>query len=111
MSESPPAVWQMLPQERRRGVVVTLGQMALRQLRHVSLAEETFDDRRGSCAASKRHHAGKNPPAAPRTPRNRLHSAIDSSASRTSSGVDATAIRVGLPRPSIWMVSPDDPAH
>ena len=42
----PPPVWQTLPQERQRGVILTLEQMALRRLRHASLAEETADERR-----------------------------------------------------------------
>jgi hypothetical protein len=60
MSEyPPPPVWQTLPREQRRGVMVMLGQMALRQLRHTSLVEETADERGGSCAASRRHRAEK----------------------------------------------------
>jgi len=60
MSEyPPPPVWQTLQRERQRGVVVLLGQMALRQLRHTSLVEETADEGGGLCAASRRHRAGK----------------------------------------------------
>jgi hypothetical protein len=55
MSEWPSRlVWQTLPVERQRGIVVTLGQMAVRQIRRVSSAEERADDGRGSCATSGR---------------------------------------------------------
>jgi hypothetical protein len=47
MSERPPPpAWQTLPQERQRGVILTLEQMVLGQFRHASLAEDTADERR-----------------------------------------------------------------
>ena len=37
-------VWETLPVERQRGIVVTLGQMAVRQIRSSSIAEEAALD-------------------------------------------------------------------
>jgi hypothetical protein len=40
---TPPPVWQMLSRERQRSIVMMLGQIALRQLRHASPPEETSE--------------------------------------------------------------------
>jgi hypothetical protein len=37
---TPPPLWQVLSRERQRRIVMMLGQVALRQLRHASLPEE-----------------------------------------------------------------------
>ena len=63
---------------------------------------------------SRRHRAGKNPPPASRPSRDRLHSAIDGSASRTSSGptrpqyalVDRV-LQFGWPRETIMVIDDD----
>jgi hypothetical protein len=50
-------VWETLPIERQRNLLRTLGQMAMRQIRGASVAQQmpigetADDDRRGSAAA------------------------------------------------------------
>lgn len=92
-----------------------LGQMALRQIRQMSPAEETFNDRRGSCAASRRHHAEKKSMARSRPPRNRLHSSIDGSAklnviresTRLQYALVDCAIHFGWPRETVVVIDDD----
>jgi hypothetical protein len=58
-------VWETLPAERQHGLVRTLGQMAMRQIRNPSIAQQTIgetadDDRRGSLATAARRSVGEN---------------------------------------------------
>jgi len=70
MSEgSPYPVWETLPAERQYGLVRTLGQMAMRQIRNPSTAQQTIgetadDDRGGSHATAARRSFGENLSAA-----------------------------------------------
>jgi hypothetical protein len=65
MSEWPPnPVWETLSAERQRGIVVTLGRMAVRQIRGASIAEESADDERGCDAAVGRGPVRADLPAA-----------------------------------------------
>jgi hypothetical protein len=58
-------VWETLPAERQQGLVRTLGQMAMRQIRSPPAAQQTIgeatdDDRRRSHAAAVRWPVGEN---------------------------------------------------
>src|SRR5690349_9656301 len=98
MSEASPCpVWETLPMERRRSVVLLLGRMALRQIRGVPVAGETSDDDRGVDAASERPCIGEDPAGASRAARGRLRPAVHGPADRTPPGIDAAAIRAGRP--------------
>jgi hypothetical protein len=62
-------VWETLPAERQHGLVRTLGQMAMRQIREPAAAQQTIgeatdDDRRGFYAAAVRRLVGENLSAA-----------------------------------------------
>ena len=62
MSEHPPSkVWEMLPPQRQRIILLTLGQMALRRLRGATAAQETADEGRRLGAAPRRGDAGEDP--------------------------------------------------
>src|SRR3954471_813882 len=88
-------VWETLPMERRRSVVLLLGRMALRQIRGGPVAGETSDDGRGVDAASGRPRIGEDPAGASRAARDRLRPA--GPADRAPPGIDAAAIRAGRP--------------
>jgi hypothetical protein len=65
MSEWPPhPVWETLPVERQRGIVVTLGRMAVRRIGSAAIAEESADDERGCDAAVGRGPVRADLPAA-----------------------------------------------
>jgi hypothetical protein len=67
---SPCPVWETLPAERQHGLVLTLGQMAMRQIRSAptaaqqTIGEMADDDRQGSYAAAGRRPAREDLSAA-----------------------------------------------
>jgi hypothetical protein len=63
-------VWETLPAERRHGLVLALGQMAMRQIRNSSTARQTVgeiagDDGQGVHATAAGRPVGENFSAAP----------------------------------------------
>jgi len=50
-------LWDGLLTEQRQSLVRTLGEMALRRVRHVPVIEETSDDERGARHGAPRHAA------------------------------------------------------
>jgi hypothetical protein len=62
-------VWETLLADRQHGLVRTLGQMAMRQIRNRSTAQQTIgettdEDRRGSHATAAQRPVGENLSAA-----------------------------------------------
>jgi hypothetical protein len=71
---SPHLVWETLPVARRHSLLLTLGQMAMRQIRdapspstteQMHIGETADDDRAGSQAAVAQRHGREDLPAAP----------------------------------------------
>src|ERR1700733_7342672 len=112
MSEScAPTIWETLPRQRQRGVVLLLGQMALRQIRSASIAQETANDGWGPCVEPEGGPAREDPSRASRTLGDRLYPAVHGSADRASPGVDAAAICPCRSRLPVRVGTRDHPHH
>lgn len=90
------SVWERLPVERRWGALLVFGQVALRQIRRASVADETADDAGRAIAASGRQLAlRQDRRVAPGTSGDRLYLASRACSRLSAIRSDPVAIRAG----------------
>src|SRR5512134_2651844 len=91
------ALWQMLPPERRRAVLLALGRMIMDRMHGATLGEETGDDGRRPAGGGDRVCLRQDPEAPSRARRDCLCAAVDGATDRAPPGIDAAAICAGGP--------------